>query len=158
MTPVAAAAHRPATALATLHWPEYAMEGGLLGLFMISACCVTTLLQHPASPLVRALPDPLLRRVLIGCTMGITAIGLIYSPWGKRSGAHMNPAVTLTFACLHKVAPHDAIAYVLAQFTGGALGVAFAAIVLGPRLAHPKVYWAVTLPGPAGRAAAFAAE
>jgi aquaporin Z len=158
MTPLPAITRQPADALAMLHWREYAIEACLLGLFMVSACSVTAVLEHPASPVVRAVPDPLLRRVLIGCAMGLTAIGLIYSPWGKRSGAHMNPAVTLTFTRLGKVAPRDAIAYILAQFTGGALGVALAAIVLGARLAHPRVHWAVTVPGPGGRAAAFAAE
>jgi aquaporin Z len=29
--------------------------------------------------------------------MGPTAVAIIYSSWGRRSGAHMNPAVTLTF-------------------------------------------------------------
>jgi aquaporin Z len=29
--------------------------------------------------------------------MGLTAVGLIYSPWGQRSGGHLNPSVTLTF-------------------------------------------------------------
>jgi hypothetical protein len=29
--------------------------------------------------------------------MGLTAVVLIYSPLGKRPGAHLNPAVTLTF-------------------------------------------------------------
>ncbi len=38
-----------------------------------------------------------MRRFFIGIAMGLTAIALIYSPWGKQSGAHMNPAVTLTF-------------------------------------------------------------
>ena len=36
--------------------------------------------------------------------MGLTAIALIYSPWGQRSGAHFNPAVTLTFFRLRRVA------------------------------------------------------
>ena len=51
----------------------------------------------------RAIADADLRRVLIGIAMGLTAIALIYSPWGKRSGAHMNPAVTLTFLRLGKM-------------------------------------------------------
>src|SRR5438067_13554667 len=78
-------------------WPEYLMEAAELGLFMISASVFTMLLEHPASPLRQAIPDPFLRRVLIGLAMGLTAISLIYSPWGKQSGAHFNPAVTLTF-------------------------------------------------------------
>jgi aquaporin Z len=40
--------------------------------------------------------------------MGATVILLIYSPWGKQSGAHMNPA--FTFTRLGKVGPRDAAA------------------------------------------------
>ena len=38
----------------------------------------------------------------MGLAMGSTAALIIYSPWGQRSGAHMNPAVTLTFFRLYK--------------------------------------------------------
>jgi len=37
-----------------------------------------------------------------------TAVVLILSPWGQRSGAHFNPATTLTFWRLGKVATADA--------------------------------------------------
>ena len=79
------------------HWPEYLAEAAGLGFFMVSACAFGTLLGHPDSPVVRVLPDPVARRVLMGLAMGVTAVGLIYSPWGQRSGAHFNPATTLTF-------------------------------------------------------------
>jgi aquaporin Z len=140
------------------HWPEYLIEGGLLGLFMISAAAFGTLLGHPASPLRRQIADPLLRRVLMGAAMGLTSVALVYSPWGKRSGAHMNPALTLTFMRLGRVAPADALFYALSQFAGGALGLALAAVALGSLLADPAVNYVATLPGPAGAGAAFAAE
>ena len=54
--------------------------------------------------------------------MGLTAVGIISSPWGQRSGAHMNPAVTLTFLSLGKIAAWDALFYVLAQFAGSLTG------------------------------------
>ena len=86
------------------HWPEFAMEAACLGLFMISACVFVTLLEHPMSPVHRAIPSATLRRVLVGIAMGLTAVGLIYSPWGQRSGAHMNPSLTLTYLRLRKIA------------------------------------------------------
>jgi aquaporin Z len=141
-----------------IHWPEYLIEGGLLGLFMISAALFGTLLEHPASPLRRAIAEPVLRRALMGAAMGLTAVALIYSPWGKRSGAHMNPATTLTFLRLGKVEPADALFYSAAQFAGGALGLALAAAALGALLADPAVNYVATVPGPAGAGAAFAAE
>jgi aquaporin Z len=142
-----------------LHWPEYSIEAALLGAFMASACLVTALLEHPGSPVNVALPDPLSRRALIGLAMGATAIALIYSPWGRRSGAHFNPSVTLTYLRLGKIERRDALGYALAQCAGGAAGVLVASLVLGRVVAgHPAVAYAATLPGTGGAALAFAAE
>jgi aquaporin Z len=140
------------------HWPEYLMEAGELGLFMISACAFTILLQYPGSVLRALLPSDFVRRMLTGLAMGATALALIHSPWGKQSGAHMNPSITLTFLRLRKVQPWDALFYVLAQFAGGITGVIISAIIWRMAIAHPTVNYAATLPGPAGTRAAFAAE
>jgi aquaporin Z len=134
------------------------MEGAALGIFMVSACAFTVLLEHPASAAHRALPDPVVRRVLIGIAMGLTAVGIICSPWGKRSGAHMNPALTLTFLALGKIAPWDAFFYVMSQFAGGLAGVLLSAAILGPAIGHAAVNYAVTTPGPGGPWEAFGAE
>ncbi len=140
------------------HAPEYLIEGWGLGTFMLSAGFFGALLEYPGSPVHRAFPDPLLRRFWMGLAMGTTAIALIYSPWGRRSGAHMNPATTLTFARLGKVRPLDAAFYMLAQFVGGAAGAAVVALVLRSAFLHPPVHGVATLPGPAGAGAAFLAE
>src|ERR1700733_8994347 len=42
------------------------------------------------------------------------------------SGAHFNPAVTLTFALRHDIARSDALFYVLAQIAGGLAGTLIA--------------------------------
>jgi aquaporin Z len=140
------------------HWPEYLIEGWALGMFMISAGVITTLFDYPGSPVNRFLGNGNLQRVLIGLCMGFTAMALIYSPWGKRSGAHMNPAVTLTFLRLGHVARWDAFFYIVAQFAGGTLGVLLVSIVLGDAFALPPVRYVATLPGTHGVAAALAAE
>jgi aquaporin Z len=98
------------------------------------------------------------RRALIGLAMGLTAIGLIYSPWGQRSGAHMNPSVTLTFLSLGKIAPWDAVFYILFQFFGGIAGVRVADILIGLPLRHSSINYAVTVPGSGGPRVAFIAE
>jgi aquaporin Z len=146
------------TAALRRHWPEYLMEAWGLGTFMVSACLATALFEHPASPVHRALPDAILRRVLIGLAMGATAIGIVYSPWGKQSGAHINPSITLAFLRLGRIAPWDAAFYVAAQFAGAALGVALSMAVLGAAIADPTVAWAVTVPGSTGTTVAFLAE
>ena len=140
------------------HWPEYLMEAAGLGIFMVSASVFTILLYHPASPALRVLPEEFPRRVLMGLAMGLTAIGIIYSSWGKQSGAHLNPAVTLTFFRLGKVASWDAVFYVIAQFAGGVAGVVLVAVVVGKLLAHPSVNYVATLPGSGGTGAAFFGE
>jgi aquaporin Z len=141
-----------------LNYPEYSIEAVGLGLFMISASVVTTILEHPASLIHQAIADPVLRRFIIGVGMGLTAIALIYSPWGKQSGAHFNPAVTLTFLRLGKVKPLDALCYILAQFGGGWLGISIAARLLGMAITVPAVNYVVTVPGDSGAIAAFFAE
>lgn len=140
------------------HWPEYAIEAGGLCAFMMSAVAFSVLLEHPGSTVHAALPDPLLRRALMGLAMGATAIALVYSPFGQRSGAHFNPALTLTFYRLGRVERADAAGYVIAQFTGGVAGVAATAVLLGMWPADPAVRFAVTQPGTYGAAVAFAAE
>jgi aquaporin Z len=141
------------------HWPEYLMEAAALGTFMISACVFSVLLEHPSSPLHQALEDSaLVRRALIGLAMGLTAVGIISSPWGQRSGAHMNPSVTFTFLALGKVAPWDALFYVLFQFVGGVVGVLVASVLIGPPLQHSAINYVVTVPGPGGPGIAFLAE
>lgn len=140
------------------HYPEYLIEAAALGLFMVSACTFGVLLWHPEAPGTFLVVDGVGRRALMGIAMGLTAVGLIYSPWGQRSGAHMNPAVTLTFWRLGKVKAWDAWFYVCAQLAGGLLGVLAARAVLGNRLSHPSVHYVVTRPHGWGSAVAFVAE
>lgn len=140
------------------HWREYLMEAGGLGIFMISACLFTTVIEHPGSPIRQWIANALFRRILIGAAMGLTAIGLVYSPWGKQSGAHLNPSVTITFFRLGKVTLRDAFFYILAQFVGADVGVLVSAFFLRPWISHPAVNYAATVPGPKGASVAFVAE
>lgn len=140
------------------HWPEYLMEAAGLGFFMISAAAFGTLLEYPGSPAHQAIANPLLRRSLMGVAMGLTAVAIIYSPWGKQSGAHINPSITLTFFRLGKIEPWDALFYVAAQFAGGLAGILLVGVVVGSPIAAPSVRYAVTVPGARGSGVAFLAE
>jgi aquaporin Z len=137
---------------------EYLIESAALATFMLSACIFGTVVFHPGSPVNDVLHEPWMRRVVMGLLMGVTAVGIIYSPWGKRSGAHMNPALTITFFRLGRIAPRDAAFYVAAQFAGGVIGVLLARGLVGAALADSSVHYVVTRPGMAGIAAAFAGE
>ncbi len=134
------------------------MEAAGLGAFMISACVFATILEYPGSSIHEVIADPTLRRFLMGLTMGLTAIGIIYSPWGKQSGAHINPSVTLTFFRLGKIEPWDGAFYVLAQFMGGVAGILIASLALNHWLADPHVNYVATIPGMQGPRLALLAE
>jgi aquaporin Z len=140
------------------HWPEYLIEAAALGLFMVSACVFTVLLEHPASRIHQAIENSFSRRVLMGLAMGLTASAIIHSPWGHRSGAQMNPALTFTFWTLGKIGSRDAFFYILFQFVGGLAGVLLSAVLVGPPLWHSAVNFAATVPGAPGEAAAFWSE
>jgi aquaporin Z len=141
------------------HWAEYGIEAAALGLFMASAAFFTVVLEHPESPVHQALAaSDALRRLLMGVAMGMTAATIIYSPFGARSGAHMNPATTLTFARLGRIAPRDAVVYAAAQGLGGLAGLSVAAFFLRTWIADPHVGYVATRPGIWGSAAAFGAE
>lgn len=142
----------------SLHWPEYLIEAAALGVFMISACVFGTLIWHPSSPVYGLLDAPLAQRAVMGVAMALTLLAIVYSPPGKRSGAHMNPAFTLAFLRLGRVAPRDAVFYTVAQFVGACAGVLAAYWLLGMALADPAVSFVVTKPGSSGVTVAFVAE
>ena len=146
----------PGAALGNLR--IYAMDGALLGLFMVSACLSVALVEHSDSPLRQQLGSGFARRALVGIAMGLTALGLIYSPWGKRSGAFMNPAMTVCFMRLGKLEPLTTLGYVIAQFLGGTLGVAVCDSFFHAWVAHPAVNYVVTEPGEYGTLVAWLAE
>lgn len=138
------------------HWQEYLIEAWCLGMFMISACAFGVAIFHPESPISAI--HAVVRMIMMGVAMGATAIFIICSPWGKRSGAHFNPAVTLTFLRLGKINREDACFYIFAQAIGGTVGVMIAYFFLGDLLADSSVNFVITIPGGHGDGVAFAAE
>lgn len=138
------------------HWREYLSEAFGLGAFMVSACAFGVLLFHPSvAPMIE---NDFWRRGLMGLAMGATAVLIICSPFGKRSGAHINPAVTLVFFRLGKIKGADTIFYIAAQFIGGSLGVFFFWLAFGESLENAAVNYVVTAPGEHGLVIAFVAE
>ena len=136
------------------HWPLYCYEAAELAAFMIAACTVAVLMFE-----VLAGSNPWLQRLGMGAAMGLTAVAIILSPWGKASGAHFNPAISLTFYRLGKIGALDTMYYVVAHFVGAVGGVGVSLLLVGKlRLADPRVNYVVTVPGLGGIWGAFAAE
>lgn len=139
-------------------WREYAAEGALLAAFMVSASAFTILVEHPRGLGSAVVIHPMPRRLVVGIAMAVTAVVLTYSRWGRRSGAHMNPAVTLALSWLGGMPRRSVLGYIAGQFAGGIAGMALAAVLFGSSLADASVNFLVTRPGPAGAVAAFVAE
>ena len=129
------------------HWPHYLVEAGGLMLFLVVSGVTAVAFQHPDSVVARALgPHEWVQRTAMGLVMGGLIVGMAYSPWGKRSGAHFNPAITLGFWQLGHIRTPDAVWYVLAQF-GGALVAGFGMHrLLAPWFSHPRIHHNTTRP------------
>lgn len=125
---------------------------------MLSVAIVVGFMESPGSPLRQAVPSAGARHAIVGLAMGLTLIALVYSPWGGRSGAHMNPAVTLAFLRLGKIGARDAAGYIGAQCVLGLAGSLLGGAAMGARFTAPPVSYAPTVPGEWGVAAAFVAE
>ena len=140
------------------HWREYLIEAWGLGTFMISAGLFATIIYSPELPFSAIIPNDFVKGLLMGTAMGLTAIAIIYSPWGKRSGAHINPAVTITFFRLKKLSASDTFAYIIAQFLGGLIGVLLMISILGNYFTKQPINYVVTIPGKWGLTIALIAE
>jgi aquaporin Z len=137
---------------------KYLAEAAGLALFMISACLFTALLEYPGTGIRNIIPSDFIRRIPMGIAMGLTAYGIITSPIGKRSGAHINPAITIAQLRLGNINGIDAFFYILFQFIGGLFGVLLCAMILGDIISDHYVNYVVTIPGKSGVLAAALGE
>jgi aquaporin Z len=134
------------------------MEAVELGLLMICICLTGALLYSQWSPLRQFSLSLTAKSFLMGGLVALSTFFIIRSPYGRRSGAHLNPAITLAYLWLGRIHRWDALSYIVAQFMGGLLGVFLAYRMLGHHLSAAPVRYLVTLPGEYGSAIAFLAE
>jgi aquaporin Z len=92
---------------------------------------VVAVVVSPLSPVARAIPGEGLRFLVVGVTFGLLAASIAISPLGRRSGAHLNPAITLGFWLRRDVHPNDLAGYVVAQALGAILGTVAFSLALG---------------------------
>ena len=74
------------------------------------------------SPIPSVLPSEGWRRLITGFLFGTTGALIALSPVGERSGAHINPIVTLAFRLMGKLDLRTSLGYVVAQLAGAILG------------------------------------
>jgi aquaporin Z len=101
-------------------------------LMLFLGFCSVAVINATGSPLRPQLPSAGLRYALIGAGFGLAVAAIVVSPLGRRSGAHLNPAVTLAFWWRGRTRGLDAIGYVVAQCVGGTAAAAAFAAVWGP--------------------------
>jgi aquaporin Z len=140
------------------HWREYLMEAAELATLMFFICLFETLIYSGESPLRHWELSNVAESFLMGSAVAVTTWLIIQSPLGRRTGAHFNPAITLTYFYLNRVHRWDTFFYIVFQFVGSIIGVLIAHEFLGHRLATPPVSYVITTPGSSGTIVAFVAE
>ncbi|WP_345645126.1 MIP/aquaporin family protein [Streptomyces siamensis] len=85
---------------------------------------------------------------VIGAFSGAVLTALILTAPGRRSGGHMNPAVTVSLWLMGAFPGRRVLPYVLAQLAGSAAGSGLARLVWGRPVALPSVGYAAIRPAP----------
>jgi aquaporin Z len=142
----------------TKNWRHYLQEALGLAIFMISACFFSAMLFSGKSSWYHLFPGDMMKNVVMGIMMGLTALFIFYSPWTAPSGSHINPAVTITFLRLDKMCRYDAMFFIIFQFIGGTVAVYLMQLLMGSILTDAPVNSAVTVPGKAGTLWALVTE
>jgi len=141
-----------------LHSRKYFDEALGLGIFMFSAGFFDALVYYPGLPISEHISSGLLKRFLVGLSMGFTALYIFTSRFGKQSGAYINPAVTVVRYRLGQINRTDSVFYILFQFLGGSIGLWLVVLFFPRWMKDPAINYIVTAPGNAGVAVAFVLE
>jgi aquaporin Z len=134
------------------------MEATELCVLMFCICFFGTLIYSNASPLKPLALSRTVQAFLMGIAIATTTFLIIRSPFGRRTGAHFNPAISIAYFYLGRIHRWDTFYYVASQFTGALAGVFVARQILGERLSATPVCYVITIPGDYGSSIAFVAE
>lgn len=134
------------------------MEAAEVALYLFLTCIFAAVLLHPASPVRHFVRSTVGLRALMGLAVGTTVVVIVVSPWGKQSGGHFNPALTVAFYRLGKMSLPDALFYISAQFAGAIGGVCIARNLFPGAVRRQAIRYALTAPGVRGSAVAFVSE
>ncbi len=156
----AAAGPASPSALATFrrHWPDYCKQAADLAGFVIVAGGVAPLLEYQGSPARTVIKSAPPRHAVLGSVMAVFVAALVYSPWGERTGAHINPAVIWSFSRLGRIGGWDALFCTLFQLIGAVIAPLLPLWLIGRPFGHEKIRYGTTQPCPPGEWVAFAAE
>ncbi|MFF1605149.1 aquaporin [Streptomyces mirabilis] len=137
-------------------WREVFSEFAGTALLLLFGLSAIVMDFSQDSPMMSLIPSGGLRRLLTAAIFSLCGTLIIYSPLGRISGGHINPAVTVAFLRLGKISAKSAIAYIVAQVAGAAAGAVIVSFIWGHRVKNSRLM--VTVPGPGGTWAALAVE
>jgi glycerol uptake facilitator protein/aquaporin Z len=122
-----------------------ANEFALTTILLFIAVTLIRWLRDPVSPLYIA--DLNVALAVIGVLSGAILTGLILAPPGRRSGGHMNPAVTVGLWLMDAFPGRSVLPYVIAQLAGSVAGTGLARLLWG-RVALSLVVYGAVRPAP----------
>jgi glycerol uptake facilitator-like aquaporin len=138
-------------------WARAADELALTTVLLFGVVTMVRWLRDPGSPIY--IIDIHVALVVIGMISGTVVTALMFSRPGRRSGAHMNPAVTVALWLMDALPGHRVPLYVVAQLAGSAAGTGLGRLAWGPAVALPSVAIAAIKPSPSWEAGSvFLAE
>jgi aquaporin Z len=126
-----------------VHPIEWACEAAATALLLIAGLSAVCFDFGPSSPLRHLGTSP--RLLITGLLFAGAGSLLAISPLGRRSGAHLNPVVTLAFWTQGKVHRHDVAGYIVSQLVGAVTGTAVVALLW--RSQGRAVHLGATAPG-----------
>jgi len=88
------------------------------------------------------------RLLAVAPLSGYTVTAVMLSPWGRLTGGHINPAITLAMWRYGRTPGRDVAPFIAGQLLGSLLGIAAGRLAWGPVLASPAVDFAVIRPAP----------
>lgn len=127
------------------HWVEWACEAAGTALLLLGGLSAVFLDFGPGSPVASVVADHSARLLVTGLLFAGTGSLVTVSPIGRRSGAHLNPAVTVAFFLRGHVHVGDLAGYIASQCAGALVAVTLLRWWWGPTAR--AVNLAVTQPG-----------
>lgn len=139
------APHRWQPARSGFHWAEWGAEFLGTAILVFGGLSAVALDFGAGSPVAAHIPSVSARLLLTGLLFAGTGSLVVISPFGRRSGGHINPAVTLAFWGTGHVHPHDLAGYVASQCLGAISGAFLLRAAWGATAT--SVRFGVTQPG-----------
>jgi aquaporin Z len=125
------------------HWREWLAEGVGTGIVLFAVVTAKDIAVRAGPPF----SDVRWSIAIIAVVAGLTVRAVAGSRLGRRSGSHLNPALTVGLWLQRTVSPADLAGYCAAQLVGSVFGVALAR-VWGPTVPRTAVDWALLEPAP----------